>query len=256
MLKTHYLGRKHNRRVDHIVWTLVIDVMPNYDFHHRRQIAGLDGPDLEGACRQKILAGTGNMSLDSIQHIGGTKFSVASETHPGLQYAIDLTQSTCDCADFPRIRFCKHIAAINVHFPHLCLKESSPPEIPECVRTPDRPQPDPRSDEESVDILLRDINALSQQLTTVCDRSTPDLQALKSIKFSLKAAIALTHTACTLPEKDVFHPNRKTWAETAKWMGIRKAPKRKHSPTRENTSVERIGAVKGKHLRKNIDPYA
>jgi hypothetical protein len=128
VLKTHYLGGKRNLRVDHIVQTLVIDVMPHYDFCHRRQIAGLDGPDLEGARRQKILAGTG-MSLDSIQHIGGTKFSVASETHPGHQYAVDLTltQSTCGCADFPRIRYCKHIATVNMHFPQLCPKESSPP---------------------------------------------------------------------------------------------------------------------------------
>ena len=31
---------------------------------------------------------------------------------------------TCDCQDFPRIQFCKHIAAIHLHFPH--LKQSDP----------------------------------------------------------------------------------------------------------------------------------
>jgi hypothetical protein len=31
---------------------------------------------------------------------------------------------TYDCQDFPRIQFCKHIAAIHLHFPH--LEQSDP----------------------------------------------------------------------------------------------------------------------------------
>jgi len=55
-----------------------------------------------------------------------------------------------------------------------------------------------------------EINALCQQLSAVSNRLTPDLQALKSVKFSLKAAIASENRARALPEKDDFNPNQKT----------------------------------------------
>jgi hypothetical protein len=32
----------------------------------------------------------------------------------------------CDCQDFPRIQFYKHIAAIHLHFPYLCFEQSDP----------------------------------------------------------------------------------------------------------------------------------
>ena len=88
------------------------------------------------------------------------------------------------------------------------------------------------------------------------DRSTADLKALKSIKHSLKAIIALANRSWALPEKDVFNPNRKTQPETAVCMGARKAPKQKHGPSDENSTEQCIGPVKGKHARKYTDPYA
>ena len=203
------------------------------------------------------------MSTDSIHHVGSTKFNVASQYNPGHHYAIDFTQSTCDCNDFPRIWYCKHIAAIRVHFPQLCAPSpscangSSRSAVPERVRAPDRPHQAPRSEEDGADILLKDIYALCHELSAVTDRSTLDLQALKSVKYSLKAVVASADGSRALPEKDVFHPNQKPWAETAERMGVRKASKRKQSLVGGNTNTERcIGAVKGKHTRKISDPYA
>jgi len=158
----------------------------------------------------------------------------------------------------PKDPVLQHIAAIYVHFPQLCPKGSSPSQIPERLRALDPPQRTPRSDEDSADILLEDINALSQQLNAVIDRSNPDLQALKSVRHSLRAVIALANGSWPLPEKDVFPPNQKTWAETAKRMGVRKAPKWKHGPVGGNTAEKCIGAVKGKrsHKHSTSDPYA
>ena len=106
-----------------------------------------------------------------------------------------------------------------------------------------------------MEILLKDINVLSQELNTLSDDAVPDLQALQSVKFSREAAIASANRSRALPEKDTFNPNQKTWAETAERIGVRKAPKRKHGLTDGNT--ERcISAVKGKRVRKYSDPYA
>jgi hypothetical protein len=136
-----------------------------------------------------------------------------------------------------------------------------PSGIPERARAPGQPQSTPEqppsaAPTESADTLLKDINALCHELNALSANGTPDLQALKSVKYSLKAAIASASGSQALPEKDVFHPNRKTWAETAKHMGAGKPQKRKPSPTGGNTSTEHIGTIKGKHTHKYTDPYA
>ena len=243
--------------------TLVENFLPSFKFTHLWQLAGIYSPNLEKSRRLQIEATARNMSPDSIHHLGSTKFNVASESHPGHHYLIDLNTSTCVCEDFPRIQFCKHIGAIHEHFPPLASKRSSHSKIPEHVRipapapAPAQPQHTPGPEEiKSVDILLKDINALCQQLSNLGDRSTADLKALKHIKYSLKAVIALANRSRPLPEKDIFNPNQKTWAKTAKHMGTRKPPKRKHGPADENNAEQSIGPVKGKRARKYTDLYA
>jgi len=238
--------------------TLVAKFVPDFEIRHERQTVGLEGRDLKGKRCKQILASARNIPLDSIHQLSDTKFIITSQSYPGHQYLIDYSQSTCDCNDFLRIRFCKHIAAINVHFPELLLEpeESNSPVILERVCAQILPQSAPGSDaDEKHAILLKEINALCQQLTAVSNDGTPDLDDLKSVKYSLSTAIALANGSRALPKKDDFNPNKKTWAETAKRMGARKAPKRKPGLASGNTMEKCIGAVKGKH-RKYSDPYA
>jgi len=238
--------------------TLVAKFVPDFEIRHERQTVGLEGQDLKGKHRKQILASARNIPMDSIHQLSDTKFIVASQSYPGHRYLIDHSKSTCDCNDFPRIQFCKHIAAINVHFPELLPEpeESNSPVILERVRAQIPPQSAPGSDaDEERTILLKEINALCQQLTAVSDDGTPDLDDLKSVKYSLSTAIASANRSWALPEKDDFNPNKKTWAETAERMGAQKAPKRKPSPASGNTTEKCIGAVKGKR-RKYSDPYA
>jgi len=228
VLKTHCLGGKHNRRVDYVIQALVVNFLPEIKTRHGQQLVNLEGPDLLAWRRRQILASAKKIPQDSIRQISNTQFFVASESRPGNYYPIDLNRSACGCTDFPRIRYCKHIAAINVHFPQLFPMVDSTSEIPEHVCVPDLPKRTSRSEEESAEILLKEINALCQQLNA-SNRSTLDLKALKGVKYSLSAAITLANGSWALPEKDVFHHNRNTWAETAGRMGAGKAPKRKPS---------------------------
>ena len=264
MLKSHYLGGKHNRRVDYIIKTLVKKFVPDFEIRHEWQTVRLEGWDLESKRRQQILASAKTFPLDSIHQVNDTEFFVASQSYPDHHYMIDLSDSTydCDCDDFPRIQFCKHIAAVNVHFPKYCPElfpepeGSSSSDIPEHMRTQDLPKSAPESDADEERVtLLKDINTLYQQLTALSDDATPDLEALKLVKHSLNAAIALANGSRALPEKDDFNPNQKTWAGTVERMGAQKAPKRKPGPVGENTTERCIGAVKGKR-RKYSNPYA
>jgi hypothetical protein len=169
--------------------------------------------------RSQILTSAKDISPNSILQFDQVQFHVASQSCPGKYYMIDLQQSTCNCAGFPRVWFCKHIAAIYVHFPHL-----SPEGISESLLTEDiTPSCQPEcasSQEDSLQNLTQDIAALSHTLTSLSS-SLAILEAACLAKYMLVAAIASTQGSSTLPEKDVIVPNQKSWTEMAEQMGIK-----------------------------------
>jgi hypothetical protein len=251
-------------------------MVPYYQSQQLRRITGFEGLDLAGARRQKIIASARDISEDSILQFDLTQFHVASQSRPGTFYSVDLNLSMCDCRDFPRIRFCKHIAVIHLHFPHLCFEDSDPIISSENPPDPDQhegdPDPDPEScpesaprAEETLQLLMREINSLSQNLaqnlaSKNIPRSSHDavLEAIRSAKYSLTAAIASSATegTSTLPDKENIAPNQKSgWGETATRMGAKRAPKRKCPPEERGLTERAIGVANGKR-RRNSDPYA
>ena len=142
----------------------------HYEDRHARQSVGLEGPDLLGQRRREILANAENITRDSIQDFGDTfQFHIASLSHPGEYYVVDLHQPICNCEDFSQILFCKHIIAIYVHFPHLNPegKQSTSLLAPGYVQQDSATPPHhvPREGE-SLQSLSQDIFSLSQMLTS------------------------------------------------------------------------------------------
>ena len=238
-------------------------MVPYYQNRHERQSVGLDGPDLAGQRRRQLLAGARGTARDSIQQFDSQHFHVASQSRPGTYYEINLDQSTCNCPDFPRSRFCKHLAAINVHLPHLCPKESSPPIDLKIGGTSDPPQCAPISEirrtsspQESLQKLLQEIKLLSQQLddkiVDLSDELAPAvMQAARSVKYSLTAAIASTQDSCAFPDKEKLPPNQNSWAETAARMGAKRRLPGEHGLTKRS-----ISEPKPKRRCIYADPYA
>jgi len=225
---------------------------PNYRSRHNRQAVGLEGRDLAAERRGEILSSARDISPDSILQFDHVQFHVASQSRPGEYYAIDLNQSTCDCADFPRIRFCKHIAAVYAHFPHL-----SPEGINESTLTesPFQPERVPTQEDE-LQSVSQEIAALSHTLASKSS-SPAILEAARSAKYTLTAAIASIQGLTALPKKDYIAPNQKSWTETAERMGVKRgAPKRKCLPEERGITVQSIGVAKGKRRRVHSDPYA
>ena len=258
ILKSHWLDSKRNRRIDRIIYTLVKHLEPYFQNRHARQTFGFEGLDLAAARRQVIEASARDISLDSVLNFDSTHFHVASQSCPGEFYAIDLVRSTCDCADFPRIRFCKHIAAVYVHFPHLCSEGNNAPTPPESLTAPFQPQ-NQASHDTTLQALTQDIVMLSQTLASkTIDRSADSsatLEAARSAKYSLTAAIASHQSIRALPEKEIIAPNQKSWPETAERMGAKHGPKRRYSPEERGLTARSIGIAKAKR-RTHTDPYA
>ena len=140
MLKTHWLDGKRQRRIDHVIVMLVRGMVPSYEDKHKRQIFGLNGKDLAAERREEILERAADIPSDSIQTFDHTQFRVASKSRPGLYHMVDLHQSTCECEDFPRIQFCRHITAILFYFPKLSPQEIDSRSSPKGTESQDCPQ--------------------------------------------------------------------------------------------------------------------
>jgi hypothetical protein len=240
-----------------------------YENRHERQTVGFEGLDLAGGRRQEIFASAGLISRDSILQFTRTQFHVASQSRPGAFYSIDLNSTTCDCQDFPRIRFCKHIAAIHIHFPHLCFGESDP-------IMPSEPAPDQRgcdSDSESesepesesesapaleAQALAQELISLSQNLA--CKKIGRShlpvfIETLRTAKYTLTAADASAEGTSALPDRESVAPNQKSWGETAARMGVKRPPKRKRLPEERGLTERAIGVTKGRRRTNNNNPY-
>src|SRR5882672_7961544 len=282
VLKSHWLDGKRNRCIDHILYTLVVYMNQYYLNQHGRQIIRFEGLDLTGGWWQEIIASARTISWDSVLQFNCTHFHIASQSCPGALYSIDLNLTTCDCQDFPRIQFCKHIAAIHLHFPHLCFEQSDPIMPLEYSLVSDQQDGDPDSNSDSdfasksgsesksgsastleaalleeILTLTCKIISLSQNLATKkIDQShyPAVIEAIRSAKYSLVVADASAEGTSALLDKEFIAPNQKSWSETAACMGVKWPPKRKCLPEERGLTEQAIG-VTSRRRRTNNDPY-
>src|SRR5216683_4061480 len=98
-------------------------MVPYYENRHSHQIVGLNGKDLVMEHQEEILECAPDIRSNSIQRFNHTHFHVASKSWPGLYHTVDIHQLTCECEDFLRIQFCRHIAAVLFQFPKLSPQE-------------------------------------------------------------------------------------------------------------------------------------
>lgn len=101
MLKWKFLLGKRNRRLDHLVHTLVERVIPYYASKQHRQDSNFEGPDIETRKRMAILKRAEKYADDQIHQVGDSVYTVASESQPARRYDVDIDTYTCSCLDFP-----------------------------------------------------------------------------------------------------------------------------------------------------------
>jgi hypothetical protein len=125
VLKWKFLLGKHNRRLDHLVHTLVEHVVPYYMLKQRRQDSNFEGPNIKTKKCMAIHKHAEKYTKDQIQQVGDSIYTVASESQPARVYNVDVNAYSCSCLDFPLISFCRHIAAVQHLFDEPALSPTS-----------------------------------------------------------------------------------------------------------------------------------
>lgn len=110
-------------------------VIPYYLLKERCQEIGFEGENLENQKRGKIITNSKTIKAEHVKQkfpdIGDNSrlcyvFFIDSISQPGHWYEVDLRAYTCTCLDYPAICFCKHIHAVQTHFPSLQPLENLP----------------------------------------------------------------------------------------------------------------------------------
>jgi hypothetical protein len=223
--------------MDHLIHTLATEFLPELEICHKQQTLGMEGPNLaEKRCRQ-ILTRAPETPLGKIEKIDDSRFKVQS-SNTNQSYHIDLDTTTCNCKDFPRIRLCKHIAAV-VHFFGGANLGPQPPDntgTSESV-VPDSPvQQDGSAGDGATASLISAANDMIRLTQKLISHVPQDPGIAKSFTKSVNlmqsrlSALVLSTTAAGdgshLPEKENIGPNQLSWPETAARMGVKCSSKR------------------------------
>ncbi|KAI0273022.1 hypothetical protein BGY98DRAFT_1099611 [Russula aff. rugulosa BPL654] len=197
-------------------------VPPNLEIRHERQTLGMEGPNLaEKRCRQ-ILKHAPETPLGKIQKMDDSHFEVQS-SKTKQSYHIDLNTITCNCRDFPRIRLCKHIAAVAHFFGGVDLGPR-PPDNTSASELPNSPVQQDSSagagstDDDATASLISAANNMIRVTQELISNTPRDLHIAKSITNGRRWF--------PLPEKEVIGPNQLSWLETAARMGVQHDKKR------------------------------
>jgi hypothetical protein len=230
ILKSYWLDGKRNWRIDHVIYVLTQEMEPElYKARHNSQQIGFQGEDLAGRHRRSILTNSQHISGNSITPLDSNRFHVASQTQPGRKYVVDTQEAICDCPDFPRIRFCKHLAAVQ--------SKSLP------------------SAQEMQGVSIQPQNATQIPSTRAPDSFSSGEASQLSVAGEGTKFRAPGTQLQALPNRERLIPNCNLWKETARNMhATRKSPKQ-HQPPVPSSTTQRIGPI-GKRKFLFTDPYS
>jgi hypothetical protein len=213
----------------------------------RCQEFGFEGPDLEMKRHLEIQALACKIGSDQITPVegsNGNEYHICSQSNPTQQHRVNINAYTCDCQDFPRISFCKHICAVQCHFPEqveprslatifsISRSATSDLNIGQAAQSDD-------DTNETLDSTINEAEDNAELLDDICkqlqqlairSRYSPPPQltdTLRALHVALQNATPEFEGAANLPFKQI-PPNQHSWPETAAVMGARIKTKRKN----------------------------
>ncbi|KAJ7580866.1 hypothetical protein C8J56DRAFT_1057841 [Mycena floridula] len=240
LLKGDFLEGKRNRRLDHLVYTLTNTSISHFIARHDRQHIGFEGPDALVLARNRADKKALAISTDDIIPGNGdepTTFAVCSQSRPDVSYLVDINAYDCNCPEFAKIKYCKHMRAVQIKFPESRITYP--------ISAVETHIMSPSKELESLDIVIpelpiqRDSSAIKQQLRNLLLTldANPSLTLPDSL-FELSSQVQSVQQDLRdagLPPRKLVAPNQHTVTETAETMGIQ---------------------VKSKRPRQHLDPYS
>ena len=241
--------------MDHLIHTLVKEMLPTYEDRHKRQRLGMQGLNLADKRRKEILTRAPETPLDRIKEIDKSHFEIQS-ARSGKTYQVNLLTYTCTCLDFPRIQLCKHIAATVHFFGEGLERPEHGPQAPVNTSEPDVPKSPAQTDGGANSCASR-FKSISLEILEMApgDPDPEMVKFLKMVQFQLNAvrlSMNDSDNGSRLPEKEKVGPNQLSWPPTAACMGVKRGKKRQGKADSALTA-EHIGVPKRK--RTNDDPY-
>ena len=100
--------------MDHLIHMLMKGMLPSYEDRHKRQMLGMQGPDLAEKCQKQIVVCASEIPLERMKEISQSRFEIQSSSSK-IFYEINILMHTCTCINFPCIQLCKHLA-VTVHY--------------------------------------------------------------------------------------------------------------------------------------------
>lgn len=274
VLKSKWLDGKRNCHIDLLIHTLVKEVRPDIEDHHKWQLI-MKCDNLAGQCWHTILAHAPETTWDYITQLEDMCFQVCS-SNKEIFYEVDSLNTHCTCLDFPCIEFCNHIASVEHYFG---VGKSPAPGNPSSLpssqlsallsnaknRNTASNAPYQENSSASLIYATNDIIALSQELliqmpkpddvSKKLDDVSNTVKSLHSVRTHLAAVVtSATSNGPQLPEKEQIAPNQHSWPETAQRMGIKWGKKGRGKVDSAHTA-QHIGEINRKHNWQHEDPY-
>ena len=88
VLKFMWLDRKQNWHVDHLIYTLVVNLLPYHETCHNSQELRFSSSNLAQKCQKELLARTLEMNANSIHSVEDDHYYVQSATEPSHTYLV------------------------------------------------------------------------------------------------------------------------------------------------------------------------
>ena len=223
--------------MDHLIYTLVSDVILYYVTCSHSQNLGFKGPDLAEKRHKEIRLQAGEMNAVQIHNLCSNCFSMESATDSTWRYLVDLGNKSCDCPDWPWVWLCKHISAVEHYFGNNDQRMGASEDVLPKMPLPNQdavPDTHGNAGATTASILQNMISVSRGTLDDGVPSSTETVQSLRAIEAHLTAVVRSTRsTESPVLDKEEVLPNQwgSMWAETAKCMGAKQRRKRAQADT-------------------------
>jgi hypothetical protein len=131
VLKSKWLDGKRNQHLDDLIYVLIHDLLPEIEDHYEQQNIGMHGDNLGEEREQDIRARAPEIPCAHIQQVKPERFLVRSSNQEKI-YSIHSVLNECYCEDFPSVKLCKHLAAVQHYFGGAPLAQPSPITLESC----------------------------------------------------------------------------------------------------------------------------